>query len=350
MSTNILMRKWSGLVIALCAGLLATALSSGLSGMSASAASFSVTLQGETMTSSQGYGVRVKSDPLADGGKYLLVNSAVTVVGSLYNAVSTDQIQLRLRTDASSGTGASARISVDGNVVTTLNVPATNWTLYTLNASLLAGSHKLSISFLNPSSRNLFIDRAQFIQSSPISAPVPTASPTPIPTSTSTGGENRSMGYVTGYSYWDNTPAGSATISDPVLHSVAAGTGSYADPITVAVGHSIISSVDILDFPKGTRFYVPNLRRYFIVEDTCGDGKTPQNGACHTGYPSAASFWIDVWVGGGTVNATVSNSCMNAITGVHVVITNPASNYAVTPGEISANCIQYGDTVVSAAG
>lgn len=350
MSTKFLRSKSRGAVIALVMGLIASALSGVVAGVSASAASYSVTLQGESMTSLQGYGVRVKSDPLADGGKYLLVTSAVTVGGSLSNSAATNQISLRMRTDSSAGNGASARVSVDGNFVATLNVPATSWTIYTFNSSLSSGTHKLSISFLNPSSRNLFIDRIQFIDSGTTSIPVPTSSPTPTPTSTSPSVEKRSQAYVTGYSYWDNTPAGSATISDPVLHNVAGGIGSYADPITVAVGHSIINGVDILDFAKGTRFYLPNLRRYFIVEDTCGDGKTPQNGACHTGYPSGASFWIDVWVGGGTVNSSVSNSCMNAITDVHLVITNPAPNYAVTQGEISAQCVQYGDAVVNATG
>src|SRR5262245_24304576 len=39
---------------------------------------------------------------------------------------------------------------------------------------------------------------------------------------------------ITGYSYFDNTPAGSSLISHPVLHRYAGGSGSYADPITLA--------------------------------------------------------------------------------------------------------------------
>ena len=63
---------------------------------------------------------------------------------------------------------------------------------------------------------------------------------------------------------------------------------------------------DILDYPAGTRFYIPNVRRYFIVEDTCGDGDTPQNGPCHTGYPKGTTAWVDMWIGeeqGGFIEA-----------------------------------------------
>ena len=345
-------RQVTNRVLTLISLLSALLLGTGLSTMSANAATVTSTLQGESMTSVQRYGVRVKSDSLADGGKYLFVNSAVTATGTFNISTATDQILLRLKTDSISGGGASVRISIDGLVLSTLNVSALSWSNYTLTAPLVRGSHTLNISFLNPSSRNLYIDRSQFLASGATSTPTPTATSTPIPsaTPTPTGAESVSQAYITGYSYWDNTPAGSSTISDPVLHKVAGGIGTYADPITIAVGHSIINGVDILDFPKGTRFYIPNLRRYFIVEDTCGDGNTPQNGACHTGYPSGASFWLDVWVGGGTVSSSVSNSCMNAITDIHRVIKNPASNYAVVSGEISASCLQYGETTVVAAG
>lgn len=187
--------------------------------------------------------------------------------------------------------------------------------------------------------------KARWGGSSPTPTPTPTGTPTPTPTATSS--EIRKQAFVTGYSYWDNTPPGSATISHPVIHQVAAGTGTYADPITVAVGHTKTGSQDILDFPAGTRFYVPNLRRYFIVEDSCGDGATPQNGPCHTGYPSGAAYWIDVWVGGGGQSSDASDSCMNAITDIHLVIQNPANNYKVVPGEITANCSQYGETILT---
>src|SRR5690606_21632608 len=55
--------------------------------------------------------------------------------------------------------------------------------------------------------------------------------------------------YITGYSYFDNTPPGSAVVSHPVLHTVAGGQGTYDDPITVAVGHVREDGDDLLDWP-----------------------------------------------------------------------------------------------------
>ena len=145
--------------------------------------------------------------------------------------------------------------------------------------------------------------------------------------------EVRITAYITGYGWPDNTPAGNA-IAYPVIHSGAGGVGSYSDPITLAVGHSIINNVDIPDYPVGTKFYVPNLRKYFIVEDVCGDGATPQNGPCHSGYPSGTTSWVDVWVGGQGVATSSVYACENAITGAHLIIKNPASTYLVVEGSI----------------
>lgn len=152
---------------------------------------------------------------------------------------------------------------------------------------------------------------------------------------------------ITGYGYFDNTPPGSARISNPVLHRSAGGTGSYADPITVAVGHSLATGKDVLDWPAGTRFYLPNLRRYLLVEDTCGDGATPESGPCHTGYPAAASTWLDIWTGGKGGGSAGADECMNAITRVSTVVVAPAAGYPVVSGDIygPAGCSrQYGDT------
>ncbi len=179
--------------------------------------------------------------------------------------------------------------------------------------------------------------------------PVTIPPPPPPPAATTTPpatGEIRFTAYTTGYGWPDNTPPGS-DISDPVLHQVAGGTGTYGDPITVAVGHTISLGKDTLDYPKGTKFYIPNLRRYFIVEDTCGDGNTPQNGPCHTGYQGHA--WLDVWVGGVGASSSSVLSCEDTITDLHLVIQNPASSYAVTQGPVfGTSCsAQFGESVVS---
>ena len=162
--------------------------------------------------------------------------------------------------------------------------------------------------------------------------------------------ERRFNAYITAYTYYDNTPPGSAIISHPILHTVAGGSGTFADPITVAVGHSLGGGRDTLDFAAGTKFYVPNLRRYFVVEDTCGDGATPQAGPCHTGYPSGTSAWLDLWIDGASGLEPAVQACANAITDAHLVIQNPASNYRVSVGPVftgGACSAQYGNGIVT---
>src|SRR5262249_39093747 len=67
------------------------------------------------------------------------------------------------------------------------------------------------------------------------SCTTPTAPP-PTPTTTppiSNSNETAFTAYITGYGWPDNTPP-SANISNPVVHQSAGGTGTYADPITIA--------------------------------------------------------------------------------------------------------------------
>ena len=157
--------------------------------------------------------------------------------------------------------------------------------------------------------------------------------------------------YTTGYGWWDNTPPGSSDIAYPVIHQTAGGTGTYADPITVAVGHVITNGVDTPDFAPGTIWYVPNLRRYFIVEDACGDGSTPQDEPCHdlATAPQGAQVWLDLWVDGSQMTHAGSNACEDAITGLNSVIENPAPNYAVVSGPVAGSTCsqQYGNTLVT---
>lgn len=73
---------------------------------------------------------------------------------------------------------------------------------------------------------------------------------------------------VTWYASYDNNPPGSREIAYrrewgfPTIHNQAAGTGTYDDPLTVAVNRG--------DYPVGTRFYYPAIRKYGMVEDECG--------------------------------------------------------------------------------
>jgi hypothetical protein len=131
--------------------------------------------------------------------------------------------------------------------------------------------------------------------------------------------------YITGFSYYDNDPPGSATIAYPKVHSKAGGTGTYDDPITAAVEEGAYS--------PGARFYIPNLRRYFIVEDQCA---------------SCTGAWLDLWVDGRAASESGADSCMSAITGDFTVVSNPVQGYPVVSGSIvsSSGCTkQYGDKV-----
>lgn len=140
-------------------------------------------------------------------------------------------------------------------------------------------------------------------------------------------------GYLTGYSYWDNTPPGSAAIARPVIHRKAAGSGTYNDPITIAVGYRLVGGTARLDYPAGTRFYIPSIRRYVIVEDICGNGPQPHLTGCHRG--KGGQPWLDVYVDGSRAGAAAANACMRSITGMREFIMNPRSNYPVLKGPLT---------------
>lgn len=138
--------------------------------------------------------------------------------------------------------------------------------------------------------------------------------------------------FLTGYSYWDNTPPGSAIIGRPVIHQTAGGTGTYRDPITLAVGWRILFDWHLEDFTPGTRFYIPKLRKYAVVEDLCGDGLKPQDGPCHIGWKGHT--WLDIYVDGSTTDTETADRCMARLTGIQDVIINPRPEYRVAPGRI----------------
>ncbi len=138
--------------------------------------------------------------------------------------------------------------------------------------------------------------------------------------------------FLTGYSYWDNTPPRSTQIARPVVHTEAGGTGTYEDPVTVAVGHRIDEDEHSLDFPQGTRFYLPDLQKYAVVEDLCGDGDTPQTGPCHIGFRGHP--WIDLYIGGKLHDADQAEDCAKLITNIQSVLIHPRADYPVSEGEV----------------
>jgi hypothetical protein len=79
----------------------------------------------------------------------------------------------------------------------------------------------------------------------------------------------------------DNDPPNSANIANPVLHQQAGGTGTFEDPVSFAS--------DPKDFAPGTKIYVPDLQKYFIMEDNCAHAMQNPND----------QLQVDLWTGGG---------------------------------------------------
>ncbi len=183
-------------------------------------------------------------------------------------------------------------------------------------------------------------------------APTPTQSPTPrrspatdpkdtpapkpkAPPRRPAGERVVTTAYLTGYSSYDNTPPGSARIAYPGIHDVAAGTGSYDDPVTLAVGWHREEGPQ---WPAGSRFYLPFLHKYVVVEDQCGDDA--ENGPCYQldEAGDGATTWLDVWVGGEGSSQSAADDCMSRITAIHTVVHQPAETYPVNRGDITSAC------------
>lgn len=182
----------------------------------------------------------------------------------------------------------------------------------------------------------------------PVSTPpvvvTPPPSPTPVPAVT--GNELRFVAYNTLYASGDNTPAGSTQIDLGGHTGNAGGTGTFNDPITLAVGGSLINGKEVDDYAYGTKFYIPAFRKYFVAADFCGDGATPQNEPCHKSEEPGKPQ-LDLYAGNASGSAVLA--CEDKLTGDHLMIQNPASNYAVVTSPIfNGSCATtYGDMVVS---
>ncbi|HEX4251428.1 MAG TPA: hypothetical protein VH008_26445 [Pseudonocardia sp.] len=148
----------------------------------------------------------------------------------------------------------------------------------------------------------------------PAPAAPPAAPPPPAPAQLNI--------WLTGYSWQDNTPPGSSIVGEPVLHQQAGGTGTFTDPITVAVpGHQ-----GAMAWQPGTRFYLPTVRRYVIVEDS-GASRPPPGADTH----------LDMWIGGQDGTLAATNACEDTLTGRVPAVLNPPANLPVIVGPIYAN-------------
>ncbi len=137
---------------------------------------------------------------------------------------------------------------------------------------------------------------------------------------------------ITWYGYNDNSGTtenqhGSAIIAYPknagypTLHNLATeGKGTYTDPVTFAAPNKDLKS----SFPIGSVIYVPLVKKYFIMEDQCGD-TDPQG--CQNGTNHA-----DLWMGPQSAsNTTKLDDCEGNATpnSSSKVIINPSSSLSV---------------------
>lgn len=96
---------------------------------------------------------------------------------------------------------------------------------------------------------------------------------------------------------------------------MAGGTGTYADPITIATAPGELNNCEIV--------YLPLLTKYGRVEDTCEQCTTDWN----NGQPH-----IDIWTGSNSVNGGNNQiNCEDNLTfgGRYSIVRNPPTNYGV---------------------
>jgi hypothetical protein len=121
---------------------------------------------------------------------------------------------------------------------------------------------------------------------------------------------------LTGYSYQDNTPPGSAEVSNPIVHHEAGGTGTFSDPITVAVP-------DNDQFGPGTKFYLAKVKRYVIIEDS-GASSASESSDEH----------LDMWSDGEGSSEDEVDDCMSQFTGTTTAEVKPPPGRPVLVGPI----------------
>ncbi|WP_125725933.1 hypothetical protein [Kibdelosporangium aridum] len=122
-------------------------------------------------------------------------------------------------------------------------------------------------------------------------------------------------GRINFYGARTNSPSGSRAIAyTNVMHGQAGGTGTFDDPITFAAGTD--------RYQPGTKIYVPDLKRYFILEDLC---------------PQCSGTTINVWTG--SANDSGSVDCQRSLSrnGSWSYEVGPPAGRAVVPGDLYQN-------------
>lgn len=183
--------------------------------------------------------------------------------------------------------------------------------------------------------RKIILPLLGLLMAGPVSAQMPEL---PLPN----GAPQALQAYVTGYSYWDNTSSQTVENSHPVKHRTAGGMGTYSNPVTLAVGYQMMNTETVLSVPAGTVFYLPRLRKYAIVEDTCDAGLSPEDGSCHTGYQGVVQF--EIYVDGALAEKRESKRCVQKLTGVQPAVMEPGPNMSVVVGPLTeSGCFIFAD-------
>jgi hypothetical protein len=128
------------------------------------------------------------------------------------------------------------------------------------------------------------------------------------------------FGRISFYGARTNSPRGSRDIAYPnVLHGKAGGTGTFDDPITFAAREGA--------FKLGTKIYVPDVKRYFILEDLC---------------PQCSSTSLNLWAGAANDSGLVDCTKSLARSGDRGYVVNPPAGLQVVPGDLyqSGRCYQ----------
>ena len=121
---------------------------------------------------------------------------------------------------------------------------------------------------------------------------------------------------VTFYGWDDNSPVGNEIAYPygegfPTVHSVAGGTGSYSDPLTMAT--------DSAELAVGTLVYMSFAQKYAVMEDDCVE--------CDSDWSTSGVRHIDVWMNSdGTESASALSACESQWT-------NPSASVEVNPPE-----------------
>ena len=130
--------------------------------------------------------------------------------------------------------------------------------------------------------------------------------------------------YVTFYGFDDNDDGnpnhtGTSVISDPTVHKIATeDLGTYDHPGTLAADKNFL--------PPGTIVYVPALKRYYVMEDTCRE--------CSQDWKENKAH-IDIFVAG---TGPALASCENRLTMEKAkILINPAPNLPVKQGPACGN-------------